>query len=239
MSSSATLQNLLGLRKRPIAIAFCDAPPEGLAPWSGGPMPSGCAFWQQAWAGRSFYTIPSDHYNCLIGCHTHNIPLPAEHAAGLSETVGLMVTNGYIRSEEVAGIPTVGKTPSFVAYGPIDDCDFQPDMVVLAVAPAQAMMLYEAALKAGAGNGVMNTLGRPACAVLPLAQQTGLASLSLGCIGNRLRTGIGDDEMYLAIPGDKWEAVLEGAMAALTANEKMTEYYKDADAGISGGPAAS
>jgi uncharacterized protein (DUF169 family) len=71
--------------------------------------------------------------------------------------------------------------------------------------------------------------------VLPLANQTGAVSLSLGCAGNRLRTGIGDEEMYLAIPGDKWEAVLQGALEALSANEKMTEYYTAADAGIMAG----
>jgi uncharacterized protein (DUF169 family) len=238
MAKSSKLQNLLGLRKHPIAIAFCDSPPEGLAQWSGGPMPSGCAFWQQAWAGHAFYTLPSDHYNCPIGCHTHSIPLPSDQAERLSQSVGLMVDNGYIRMEEVAGIPTLAAAPECIAYGPVDSCGFAPDVVVLSLTPAQAMMMYEAALKAGAGNALMNTLGRPACAVLPLAKKSGLASISLGCIGNRLRTGIGDEEMYLAIPGDKWELVLDGALQALMANERMTDYYKDADAGIMESPVA-
>lgn len=235
MTSTAQLQSQLGLERKPIAIAFLDAPPRGVEPWSGGPMPAGCAFWQQAWSGRSFYTIPADHFNCPIGCHTHNIPVPPEQAEKLSEAVGLMVSNEYVRSEEVPEIPTLAKAPSYVAYGPVDVCGFKPDVVLMAVRPAKAMIVYEAALKAGASNAVMSTTGRPACAALPLASSSGHASLSLGCLGNRMRTGIADEEMYLAIPGDKWDAVCDAALEALNANSRMSDYYAAADAEIGQG----
>jgi hypothetical protein len=51
------------LRRRPIAIAFQDAPPAGIAKFAG-TVPSGCSFWKIAAEGRPFYTVPSDHYNC-------------------------------------------------------------------------------------------------------------------------------------------------------------------------------
>ncbi len=107
MSSATKTQSMLGLSKPPIAIAFLDEPPAGLKQWDGGDMPAGCAFWERAWAGECFYTVPSDHYNCAVGSHTHNIQLPPERSHQLSDTVSYMVETNYLRSEEVAGIPTL------------------------------------------------------------------------------------------------------------------------------------
>ena len=66
----------------------------------------------------------------------------------------------------------------------------------------QIMLVAEAARAAGiAGDGA--AMGRPACAMIPavLGGPTGVTSL--GCIGNRVYTGLGDDELYFTIPGPK------------------------------------
>jgi hypothetical protein len=54
------------LRRRPIAIAFRDTPLAGITKFAG-TVPSGCSFWRIAAEGRTFYTVPSDHYNCAVG----------------------------------------------------------------------------------------------------------------------------------------------------------------------------
>ena len=72
----------LGLTRRPIAIAFADAAPPGVSRFVGS-VPSGCSFWRMASEGRTFFTVPSDHYNCPIGAYTHSIPLPADRAKEL------------------------------------------------------------------------------------------------------------------------------------------------------------
>ena len=76
------LSSDLGLTRRPIAIAFRDTPPPGVSKFTG-TAPSGCSFWRLASEGRTFYTVPSDHYNCPIGAYTHNIPLPPARAKEL------------------------------------------------------------------------------------------------------------------------------------------------------------
>jgi uncharacterized protein (DUF169 family) len=78
-----------------------------------------------------------------------------------------MAENNYVAMSEVPGIPTLSKTPAVIAYAPLDDAAFKPDVVLLSVKPAQAMLIYEAAVKAGAGNPLTNALGRPACASAP------------------------------------------------------------------------
>lgn len=218
-------QTLLGLDHTPVAIGFLDTVPEGVAPWDGGDVPAGCSFWRAAQQGKTFATTPEDHYNCAVGAHTHGIPLPMARADELMQTVGFMVESGYVRMEEVPGIPTLPTTPAVIAYGPVDDALFPPSVVILTLTPERAMVVYEAALLAGATPALLPSLGRPACAVLPLSLQTGAAAISLGCKGNRTFTGIGEGEMYLSIPGERWPALLESFTAVAHANDTMGDYY--------------
>jgi uncharacterized protein (DUF169 family) len=210
-----------------IAIAFFDSPPPGIPRWKGGPVPAGCVFWEKAMRGQTFYTVPSDHYNCAVGSHTHKIALPAERAHELNDTLAFMAQKNYVAPAEVPGIPTLAKSPGAVAYGPVEGAGFKPDLVLIAAKPAQAMLIYEAALKARAGSALTSALGRPACAVLPLATTSSQTAISLGCKGNRTFTGLPDEEMYVAIPGDKWQAVLDKLAEAREANAAMESYYCD------------
>ena len=149
MSQATTLKEILGLQKEPIAIGFLDAAPEGLSAWNGGEVPAGCAFWEKAASGQAFYTVASDHYNCAVGSYTHKIDLPEARAAELMQTLEFMAENNYVAMSEVPGIPTLSKTPEVVAYAPLDDATFKPDVVLLSLKPAQAMLIYEAAVKPG------------------------------------------------------------------------------------------
>lgn len=221
----ANVQELLGLSAPPVAVAFLDAPPAGVPKWDGGAAPAGCAFWKQAMNGKAFYTVQADHHNCAVGSHTHAIPLPPARARELEDTVGFMVASGYLRMEEVPGIPTLQSSPAVVAYGPADQLPLAPDAVILAASPAQAMMLYEAALRAGVGQAFTSVLGRPGCASLPLAIQTGTTAMSFGCQGNRTFTGIADGQMYFVVPGPAWEKLADALGPVLAANRTMASHY--------------
>lgn len=190
-------------------------------------MAAGCMFWEKAMSGQTFYTVPSDHYNCAVGSYTHRIGLPAERAHELNDTIVFMAENNYVARADVSGIPTLARSPGAVAYGPMDGAGFKADIVLIAAKPAQAMLIYEAAIKAGAGSALTNALGRPACAVLPLTTTSSQTSISLGCKGNRTFTGLPDEEMYVAIPGDKWERVIEKLAEVHEANAAMERYYCD------------
>jgi uncharacterized protein (DUF169 family) len=227
MNYTSSLQVTLGLSAPPIAIGFSDGPPAGVERWQGGSVPAGCVFWREAMNGRSFYTVPADHYNCAVGAYTHAIALPADRGSQLEDTVKLMVSNEYLRMEEVPGIPTLEKAPAYISYGPVETATFRRDLILMAAKPAAAMLIYESALRAGAGNAVASVLGRPACALLPLAQKTGLTSLSLGCMGNRTFTGLPDDEMYVCIPSGHWRAVVTKLTEINKANCDMREFYQD------------
>src|SRR5882724_12471038 len=142
------LSGALGLQRRPVAVAFRSTPPPGVARFSG-VEPSGCSFWRIAMGGRAFYTVPADHHNCPIGSYTHNIPLPSERAGELGQTLGLMTELGYLKMEEVPGIPRLPQTPGVVIYAPLADAPVDPDVVLVAGRPGRVMLLQEAALRAG------------------------------------------------------------------------------------------
>jgi uncharacterized protein (DUF169 family) len=213
----------LGLERRPVAVAFRDAPPDGVAPFEGS-VPSGCSFWRLAVEqGRAFYTVPSDHYNCPIGAYTHNTPLPPERAQELDQTLGLMAEIGYVRMEEVPGIPRLPQTPGAIVYAPLGEMPVPPDVVLVAGQPGRVMMLYEAALRAGVAAN-LPLLGRPTCMALPAALAQGTV-VSAGCVGNRVYTDVGADELYLAIPGKDLARLVEALDTVAAANATLTDYY--------------
>ena len=50
--------------------------------------------------------------------------------------------------------------------------------------------------------------------------------VSLGCIGNRVYTDLGEDEFYLVIPGKRLMEVAEQAPVIATANDTLEQYHK-------------
>ena len=223
-----TLTEALQLTRRPVAVAFRDTPPAGV-PRLAGPRPSGCTFWSIAAEGRVFYTTPEDHYNCPIGSYTHNITLPAERAHELSDTLALMAETGYIRLSEVDGVPRLAKTPATTMYSPLAAAPAEPDVVIVAGTPGGLMVLHEAAARANLTPASL--LGRPTCMAIPAAMSSGIAS-SLGCVGNRIYTGLDDREFYSVIRGDKLAALAQEIATISNANAMLTQYHYDRRAAI-------
>jgi uncharacterized protein (DUF169 family) len=217
------LSSDLGLTRRPIAIAFRETPPPGVSKFTG-TAPSGCSFWRLASEGRTFFTVPSDHYNCPIGSYTHNIPLPPARAKELEETLGFMSDIGYMRMEEVPGIPVLSKTPATVVYAPLGDTPVDPDVVLFWGPAARVMLLQEAANRAGIAAG-LNTFGRPTCMAVPAALALGMVA-STGCVGNRVYTGIEEGELYAAVPGKDLAKLAETTGTISSANAKLMEYHQ-------------
>jgi uncharacterized protein (DUF169 family) len=215
------LTSALGLTRRPVAIAFRDTPPEGIARIEGS-QPSGCSFWRLAAAGRTFYTEPSDHYNCPVGSYTHNISLPPDREQELTRTLSLMTEVGYLRMEEVPGVPRLATPPRAIVYGPLGDTSDEPDAVLIAGTPGRLMLLHEAALRAAKPAAPM--LGRPTCMAIPAAIAGSVAS-SLGCIGNRVYTGIADNEFYTVVAGRDLAAVTEQLGTIRAANATLADYH--------------
>ena len=214
----------LGIRNVPVAIAFLDNPPDGLDHVSRTEA-AGCGYWKQASEGRSFYTTADDHSNCPVGAFTHGVSLSPEKAQELQSLVGTMIELKYLKSDEVPLIPHRTAPMKIAAYAPLGEATFPPDVVVFRGNARQIMVLSEAARSAGAFDEG-TTMGRPACAMLPMAVNSSSAVASVGCIGNRVYTGLGDDELYITVPGAKTEAVLAQLDTIMTANRELEKFHR-------------
>jgi uncharacterized protein (DUF169 family) len=217
------IQQLLGTSRRPVAVAFLDAAPAGVARFEGS-QPSSCSFWRLAGAGRSFYTEPTDHFNCPVGSYAHNTLTP-ERMPELQQTLTLMSDIGYIRMEEIPGVFQLPAAPRVVMYAPLGDTPVAPSVVLAAGRPGRVMMLAEAANRAGAMSK-LPLLGRPTCMALPAALANG-AVTSSGCIGNRVYTEIGDDELYVVLRGADLEKIAAEIDTIHSANQTLTQYHQE------------
>jgi uncharacterized protein (DUF169 family) len=209
------------LERRPVAVAYLEDAPVGVKKFEGS-EPSGCSFWRLAADGRTFYTVPEDHFNCAVGAYTHNIALSAEREQETGITLNMMFDLGYVKPEELPQIPRLTKSPAVVVYSPLGQAPVAPDVVLFTCQPRFAMLLNEAANRAGVASGAP-VLGRPTCMALPASLQHG-AILSLGCIGNRVYTGLGEDQMYFVVRGQDLEVIADALEVLTTANAALSDY---------------
>lgn len=216
-------REILNLRRRPVAVSFPSQAPASIEKFVGS-QPSGCSFWRLASQGRTFYTVPADHYNCPVGSYTHKIALPEERANELPDILGTMTNLGYLKMEEVPEIPVLPQTPNYILYAPLADTPLIPEVVLFAATPGKLMLLEEAAIRADAASQ-LPLLARPTCMAIPAAMAHGMAT-SAGCIGNRVYTDLSDDELYSAVPGSALEKLAEALETIVSANLALAEYHQ-------------
>jgi uncharacterized protein (DUF169 family) len=222
--SPTMLAQLLNLASHPVAVTFVDTAPAGV-PHVATTEPAGCGYWRRAAAGEVFYTVADDHKRCPVGAHTHNVTLSPAEKAELMGLIGTMVDVKYLKMEEVSQIPTLQAPLQVAVYAPLDAAPVPPDVVLIRGNARQLMLLSEAAQAAGiAGGGPM--MGRPTCAVVPQAIESGCTAASFGCIGNRIYTGATDNEAYFAIPGRYLRAVEESLAVIVRANNALEEFHR-------------
>src|SRR3984957_13428752 len=156
VSNWSELEHRIGaavkLGRRPVAVAFVDAAPANVERFAG-TEPSSCSFWRLAAEGRVFYTVAENHFNCAVGAYTHNVSLSPEREKETEQTLKMMFDLGYVKPEEVPQIPRLAKTPKAIVYSPLAEAPVDPDVVLFAVRPGAAMLLQEAAGRAGVGVG--------------------------------------------------------------------------------------
>jgi uncharacterized protein (DUF169 family) len=220
------LQSLADVRlsREPVAVAFLADPPPGMERVSRA-APAGCGYWKQASEGQAFYTTADDHGNCPIGAFTHGVALSPAQNEELRGLIGTMVELKYLKTEEVPAIPHRVEPLRVAAYAPLPQATFEPDMVVFRGNARQIMLLSEAARAAGV-FGTSEVMGRPACSMLPQTVNSGASVASVGCIGNRVYTSLGDDELYLTVPGERLPAVLEKLGTTLHANAELERFHR-------------
>jgi uncharacterized protein (DUF169 family) len=229
------LTDSLKLRVAPVAVSFTDAPPKDV-PAHQGSVAAGCMFWEEG-AQKAFATTPKDHENCAVGMFTHHMPMTTKtQEANLNDSLKVFGELGYVRPADIPLIPVLKQEGKSVTYAPLAKAPVTPDTVLLFVNFAQGLIVSEAAQQVE--NSVAPALGRPACAVIPQAVNSGRAALSLGCCGARAYLNVMTDDIALwALPGTQLEAYVDRISALSRANTTLNKFHamrkKDVAAGQS------
>ncbi|HSO08271.1 MAG TPA: DUF169 domain-containing protein [Pelomicrobium sp.] len=221
---ATTLQSALALRQPPVAVCLTDHVPEGV-PLHQGRVPAGCVFWQQAAQG-AFATAAGDHELCAVGVYTHNLAQPsAAYEGELASVLKVMAGMEYVREEDVARIPVMARRVGYVVYAPLAQTPLPPDAVLIFADSRQALVLTEAIQQVE--PAVPPALGRPACAVVPQAVNSGRAALSLGCCGARAYLDVFTDEVGLwALPGPTVDQYARRVEALAKANDTLGRFHR-------------
>lgn len=94
----------------------------------------------------------------------------------------------YLDAAEASKVPGVSPSAAGILYGPPAELPAEPTLVLFWLTPSQTMIYNAAAGTASwtQDNPVIN--GRPACAALPNALNSGNPTASFGCMGMRTFT---------------------------------------------------
>jgi uncharacterized protein (DUF169 family) len=187
----------LELDRPPVQISYLEAPPAGVEEHPGG-VPSVCTFFAEGQT-RAFYAALPEHEACEIGAFVLGVNPEGELGARLMSTVGMMQKEGYLAPGEEAQIPRNPTAPKYVAYGPLGSLPTPPTSVLIFARPRSVMFAMEAA------GGTIPMNGRPMCAVVPTLNLGAPVAASIGCIGSRVYTQMGDDRMVVGVRGDHLE----------------------------------
>jgi uncharacterized protein (DUF169 family) len=222
----------LGTEVPPIAITFAAEPPAGVAAFDD-PMPAphevdgrtgrvsaGCVFWMKA-TDRTFSTVAADHANCSVGSLTHGFKTLDEVASNAD--VSALLGSGWVTMDVVPQIPVVTARPGAVVYGPLAETSIDPDVVFLRITARQLMVMSDALPG-------LRIEGKPQCHIVALAKERGEVAASVGCQLSRVRTGMANSEMTLAIPAARLAAVVE-AVETTSACDGVVARYASEDMG--------
>ncbi|HXE12581.1 MAG TPA: DUF169 domain-containing protein [Bryobacteraceae bacterium] len=216
------LTESVSLSLPPVAVCFVDQVPEGVNNWLGR-APAGCRFWQEA-ATTVFATSPDDHGLCSIGMFTHNLKTTPEQDTDRDDSLKVFADLEYVREQDIPTIPVLKSRFAHIIYGPLASVPLPPDIVLLFGKAGQMLILSEATQQVE--GGLPPAMGRPACAIIPQAFNTGRAALSLGCCGARTYLDVLTDEVALwAIPGPKLSLYVERVSALAKANNVLTAFH--------------
>ena len=224
-TASSAIVDLLGLEHAPVAITFHETAPNGATRYFDAPMseptPDGragrvaapCVFWMLGHE-TAFATLPQDHGNCSVGRFTHGLAGAADIID--KADVAALLEVGWVTMEAFAGVAALSHQPAAISYGPLGEATSIPDVVLLRVSPRQMMEIADAI--------PVEFSGKPQCQILPRAADSKVVAVSMGCALSRARTGMSNDELTCAVPGEKIEELVQALASVVRADDAVVGY---------------
>lgn len=205
----------LELDRPPVQISYLESPPEGVEKHPGG-APSVCTFFAEG-ERKAFYAGLPEHENCEIGAFVLGAAPEGELGSRVMGMVGTMQSVHYLEPGDEGKIARNAQPPKFVAYGPLGSLKLPPTSILMFARPRSAMFAMEAA------HGSVPMNGRPMCSIVPTLNHGAPVAVSIGCIGSRIYSEMGDDRMVVGVRGDRLDWFAEEVRKVREANRAIGE----------------
>ncbi len=219
------LADRLGIEIPPVAMTFVSTPPEDVPGLFREP-PSFCSLWRMAEL-RVFYATAEQHLGCGIGGMVSGFLSEEGNERELAALLEEMCDADNGTTEEIAQTARFSTRASGVVYGPLWRTPLDSDLVLMwATLPQMGVVQEIIGSIMWRNNPQGAVFTRPACGVLPIAHERRRSSLSLGCIGMRLYTGLPAHLFLVAIPPSDLDRLEQGLQAKDDIDARLA-YYAD------------
>ncbi|MEM2942729.1 MAG: DUF169 domain-containing protein [Candidatus Bathyarchaeia archaeon] len=213
---SSGLQQLLGLRWKPIAVKLVTKEDHETLPDESSRRLRYCQLLMEAKKGKSL-SLTAESISCPAAASALGfLPLPEKISSGeMLEALGLF-TSRKAAAKTMARMPRMkhGKIKA-VATAPLEEAKFTPDVIIVEDQPEKVMWLNLAAIHEEGGRLSFNSAVFQACCVdvTVIPYLTKEVNISLGCYGCRDATDIAEDECLVGIPFEQLGGIIESIEA--------------------------
>jgi uncharacterized protein (DUF169 family) len=208
-TAAEDLSMMLALDHPPVAVSFHD---DALSGDPVAPVAAGCCFWAAA-EQAAIVTRPADHAGCSVGGYVHCL-LPLERAAD-ADDVAALVASDWVTPTDLTTIPVLDRSPKSIVYEPLRGAE-RVDVVLLRLGPKSLMALQGAVPE-------MALVAKPQCQIVARAAR-GEIVVSPGCAVSRVRTGLPDGELTVALPGARLGDVIARLRISRNADAAVAQY---------------
>lgn len=208
-TAAEDLSTMLALEHAPVAVSFHDddrrADPVAA-------VPAGCCFWAPAEHG-AIVTRRADHAGCSVGSYVHGL-LPLDEAEKASD-VAALVASAWVTPADLASVPVLDRSPETIVYEPLAEAE-HAEVVLVRVDP-RALMTLQGALPE------MTLVAKPQCQIVARAA-VGEVAVSPGCAVSRVRTGLPEGELTVAVPVAQLNDVVARLRISVRADGAVAQY---------------
>jgi uncharacterized protein (DUF169 family) len=212
---SREIKENLGLNKSPVAIKFVlreEDVPEGIKIIEEGARH--CEMVQKASQGETFYAT-SEEQTCKGGASALGLMEPPEKVktGEMYQSLGRFSSLGSAK-RTMDGIPKIENIMYGLVYTPLEEANFDPDVIVVICNPAQAMKLAQALVYTLGGRVEADFAGiQSICADAVAGPFTRKRpNITLGCSGSRKFAEIQPDEVIVGMNGENIGCVVNALL---------------------------
>lgn len=186
------------------------------------------------WARRNRITtaVFKEDMNCPVGVAVMGLGKRPEYVLNGSNTIRryCRTLEGAALTEREMNCFEIG-TYAGLVVGPLDSCEFNPDLAVIYGNGLHVTRLIQAALYAKGGRFTVSVIPGAVCAdALVPPMRDDRCSLGFPCWGDRIHEGTNENEILFSVPASRFDEIMRGLKesheAGMTVPVPLPTFYE-------------